>query len=89
MHYHLQVLGSGGRSDLPWPRPNVVNDGVLEPRDSEVETLCHDVGLDSAQATEDDSSVTTIDWANNKKIPQMRNFPGYLQILAILATQFI
>ena len=89
MHYHLQVLGSGRRSDLPRPRPNVVNDGVLEPRDSEVETLCHDVGLDSAQATEDDSSVTTIDCANIKEIPQMMNFPGYLQILTIWVTQFI
>ena len=45
---HLEVLGACGRGDLPGPGPDVVNHGVLEPRQPEVEALSHEVVLDTA-----------------------------------------
>ena len=31
---HLEVLAAGGRGEQLWARPDVVDDGVLEPWDS-------------------------------------------------------
>ena len=35
---HLQIFAAGGRGDLPRSRPNVVDDGPLEPWDAEMKT---------------------------------------------------
>ena len=58
----LKVFGARRGGYLPWPRADVVNDWVLEPRDAEVEPLGVDLLLDAADPREDDGAVAALDW---------------------------
>lgn len=57
---HLQILWSSWRRDLPWSWSDVVDDGVLEPGDPEVQTLCEYVLLHAADPIEHDRPVATL-----------------------------
>ena len=56
----LKVFGARRGGYFPWPRADVVYDGVLEPRDAEVEPLGVDLLLDAADPREDDGAVTAL-----------------------------
>lgn len=58
---HLQVLGSGGGSDVPRLRADVEDDGPLQPGDQEVCALVDDLLLHSGQPVEDDRPAAAFD----------------------------
>ena len=76
---HLQVLGARRRGDLPGARADVVDDGVLEPRDSEVQPLGVDLLLYAADSREDDGAVTALNWKEKKA----ENIVLFFELLSI------
>lgn len=62
--HHLQILRAGRRGNLARPRPDVVDDRVLEPGHAEVQPLAVRVVADAADAVKDDRAVTTVDCEN-------------------------
>lgn len=40
---HLQILGASSGGDIPWLRPNIEGDGLLQPWDQEVSSFVLDL----------------------------------------------
>mmetsp|Transcript_21844 Transcript_21844/g.62245 ORF Transcript_21844/g.62245 Transcript_21844/m.62245 type:complete len:238 (+) Transcript_21844:629-1342(+) len=61
---HLQVLGSCEGLEVDRPRPDIVDDGALEPRDVEIQPFSVYLVLHPHDAVEDDGAVTSVDSVN-------------------------
>lgn len=57
----MQILAAGRGGDIPGLGADIIDDGLLQPRNEEMGALIHDRLLDSTQTIEDDSTSTTFD----------------------------
>lgn len=58
---HLQILAAGGGGDVSGFGADIVDDGLLQPRNEEMCAFIHDSLLNTAETVEDDSSGATFD----------------------------
>lgn len=58
---HLQILATRRRANIPRPRPHIIHNRLLQPRNQEMCALVDYRLLDTGHSVEDDGSCSALD----------------------------